>query len=420
MIMLPYNPQAEELAKVLLGAREAGVDNAYIGRVLFAVLNAPTLIQSAFVRALSDKSVWAGDAQWYLRETLRGNLTYADQMSQYLGGFVNVRQWLDRAEATAVAEGSPRVCEQHIAYALKEVNGPQLDSMLGRLGINGQQLAVLTREMEGEIVAEPDSRGRGPTDAGPLLAELIRLLDMRSVVEAKGPMTADAQRWLASVSAVLSQVDGAEAARFKQRAHTIQRSLSSYTTGPIWNEMLLIIRRTIERLRVQTRSSEVMDRDALTGLGSRACFDSDLPQLLAEAREAGTPLALIETDIDDFKRINDELGHQVGDRALQAVASELGKLAKGRGRAYRYGGEEMVLVLVNTTLPEAMAVGERARTSVERLDVRELGRPITISLGIAVFPDHATSAETLFKQVDDALYRAKRTGKNRVETVASS
>ncbi len=154
------------------------------------------------------------------------------------------------------------------------------------------------------------------------------------------------------------------------------------------------------------------ERDALTGLRNRRLFWSTLHEALDDASRR-RPLALAIVDIDDFKQVNDQHGHDVGDRALRHVAVRLEGGIRETDSAFRIGGEEFVLVMPNTSADGARTVLGRIAQSVKRsrLDLPTL----TVSAGVAVAPHDAVTADELFSAGDAALYRAKRAGKDRTE-----
>jgi diguanylate cyclase (GGDEF)-like protein len=120
----------------------------------------------------------------------------------------------------------------------------------------------------------------------------------------------------------------------------------------------------------------------------------------------------VMADIDHFKKINDRHGHPVGDAVLREVASRLLRVVEGKGLAFRYGGEEYAVILPNHSLDEALAVAERVRTAVEA--EQAAGVSVTSSYGVAIVPSHASTVDTWLKAADDALYDAKRLGRNLV------
>ena len=151
------------------------------------------------------------------------------------------------------------------------------------------------------------------------------------------------------------------------------------------------------------------DRDALTALLGRAAFDADLDKH-AKGAAAEMPASLVLADVDHFKKVNDKHGHPIGDAVLKEVAQRLIAVSARKGDAYRYGGEEFALILPNHSAEEGLAVAERARLVVETTPVA--GITVTASFGIATSSDRATSASQWLKYADEALYDAKRYGRN--------
>lgn len=159
-------------------------------------------------------------------------------------------------------------------------------------------------------------------------------------------------------------------------------------------------------------------RDPLTGLFNRRYLEESLTRELHRAQRSQQPLSLIVIDVDHFKRFNDTFGHDAGD----AVLRELGRFLQSNVRtsdvACRFGGEEMVLILPETSLADARQRAEQLRQGVKQITIKHhqsLGT-ITISLGVACFPEQADSREALMKAADAALYRAKAEGRDRVAT----
>lgn len=154
-------------------------------------------------------------------------------------------------------------------------------------------------------------------------------------------------------------------------------------------------------------------RDGLTGLFNRRYLDEVLPRHLRRCEYDGQELSLIMIDVDFFKHINDNFGHPVGDMVLQALAQFVVNSTRPTDICCRYGGEEIVILLPNTNLETATNLAERLRTGFSNLiKIQELTGKQTISLGVATAPVHGNTGETLLKQVDSALYLAKRQGRN--------
>ncbi len=158
--------------------------------------------------------------------------------------------------------------------------------------------------------------------------------------------------------------------------------------------------------------------DGLTGAFNHRYFQDRLERAVTRARELSQPLSLLMIDIDYFKQYNDLNGHIAGDVALREMAAILRRSVKREDTVARYGGEEFALVLFETDRTEARGVAERLRKAVEEVDFpneRVLpGRHLTVSVGLASFPDDATERAALIARADQALYTAKRSGRNRV------
>jgi len=154
--------------------------------------------------------------------------------------------------------------------------------------------------------------------------------------------------------------------------------------------------------------------DGLTGLFNRSYLDEALPRELARAERDNRPIGLLILDIDHFKQVNDRHGHSAGDRVLARVARLVRTLVRAGDIPCRYGGDELVAVMPGATREEALQAGERIRSSVaEDRAVADVD-PVTVSIGVAVYPEDATTATDLFRHADRALYEAKDLGRNRV------
>lgn len=157
--------------------------------------------------------------------------------------------------------------------------------------------------------------------------------------------------------------------------------------------------------------------DPLTQLPNRRHGKDFLASEWVFARANNLPLSCLMLDIDHFKQINDQYGHDGGDALLRQLAGVLQRCARSNDLVYRYGGEEFQLICPNTELPAALRIAERVRRSVEKEQFAHEGQPIpaTVSIGVATIkPEHADS-EALVQDADRALYRAKNGGRNRVE-----
>lgn len=161
--------------------------------------------------------------------------------------------------------------------------------------------------------------------------------------------------------------------------------------------------------------------DGLTGLFVRRYFDARIEEEIERSKRFGHPFSVVMMDVDDFKKLNDDHGHLIGDRVLRSISNTIKSQMRGVDTAARYGGEEIALILPRTEMVSAYGVGERIRAAIAEQRVTTDSDPpkalgITASFGIASYPESgAESGEDLVRRADRALYRAKQTGKNRVE-----
>ena len=180
---------------------------------------------------------------------------------------------------------------------------------------------------------------------------------------------------------------------------------------------------TLTRLRAGRELEKLATRDGLTGLLNHRTFQASFRRELLKARRTGSRVALILTDIDFFKKVNDQHGHPAGDTILRHVASVVSSQLRDEvDIVARYGGEEFVCVLVGTSDVGAEETAERIRHAIENspCDIGEaVPKSVTLSLGVSLFPDDANTAEDLIEKADQALYRAKHGGRNRVERALS-
>jgi diguanylate cyclase (GGDEF)-like protein/putative nucleotidyltransferase with HDIG domain len=149
--------------------------------------------------------------------------------------------------------------------------------------------------------------------------------------------------------------------------------------------------------------------DPLTGLGNHRHFHERLQRELSIAQEKGATLTLCFIDIDDFKRINDRFGHPAGDDVLSQVAARL----RQGGEGFRLGGDEFAILLPRFDEPSALAAAHSIVNRISAIDLGEMG-PLTVSAGVATYPDHGAERDELIRLADNALYWAKEHGKNRV------
>jgi diguanylate cyclase (GGDEF)-like protein len=167
------------------------------------------------------------------------------------------------------------------------------------------------------------------------------------------------------------------------------------------------------------RLKETSFKDEVTGLYNRRFFSLRLEEELSRYRRFNHPVSVVLLDLDGFKAVNDEYGHTVGDDTLREVAQILMKHSRGINVVSRYGGDEFAVLLVETSKAGARLYADRIREVVAKYPFSH-GKVITASFGVASLPDdEAGTAEDLFRAADEALYTAKRAGKNQVAATPS-
>jgi two-component system cell cycle response regulator len=212
----------------------------------------------------------------------------------------------------------------------------------------------------------------------------------------------------------------------RKLTQALEMGVNDYLTRPVdKNELTARVRTQLRKKRYADRlrhnvqlSLEMAITDQLTGLHNRRYMERHLSNLISNAGRTGRPLAFLIMDIDYFKSVNDTHGHDIGDEVLREFSARIGANVRGIDLACRYGGEEFVVVMPDTDISFAYMVAERLRRSVEATpfeisrDPKKLN--ITISIGIAASEGEKDTAEALLHRADQALYRAKRDGRNRV------
>lgn len=157
---------------------------------------------------------------------------------------------------------------------------------------------------------------------------------------------------------------------------------------------------------------ETSIKDQLTNLYLRDIFDVTIKKQVDESMRTGLPLSLIMLDIDDFKSINDTFGHQQGDKVLERIGTLLNENIREMDMAARYGGEELVLLLPNTKLPEAFSKAQQIREAIQNLKFDDFS--VTVSVGVSQTNNLINTDTKLIQTADYSMYQAKNNGKNRV------
>jgi len=283
-----------------------------------------------------------------------------------------------------------------------DVANARVDALIG---MGGQARQKITAALTGAVTAAPDSEGErharpaAGTREGQLVADRIasrvqRMYGLRR-----------------TLAAPLSSDDG-----------VVGAIVLSHRTGDSWSpttrrlltgaaeEASAALARAYSHRAAEARAAT----DALTGLPNRRYFD-EFCGLLARRRRSDDAVGVLMIDIDKFKVLNDTHGHATGDEVLRAVAGAIVAAVREDDVPARFGGEEFVVLLRNPGIDVAVEVGERVRAAVAGLELQRLGvHGVSVSVGVAV-SDHADQAiEELIGQADQALYRAKRAGRDRV------
>jgi diguanylate cyclase (GGDEF)-like protein len=196
------------------------------------------------------------------------------------------------------------------------------------------------------------------------------------------------------------------------------------TEAPYEAHDLALLRALADSSAIALRNAELLDRlraqatiDPLTGCHNRRGFDEILQLEVGRARRYDRPLCLVLLDIDRFKSVNDDFGHEIGDNALQRIGRAVRHTFRSSDSACRYGGEEFALIFPETTKAEGRRMAERLRILVESLPPNaDVPRAVTASFGVAGFPEDGETIPDLIRSADRALYLAKTRGRNRVET----
>jgi len=193
---------------------------------------------------------------------------------------------------------------------------------------------------------------------------------------------------------------------------------SALVSGAVFGGLGLSFLRCLRSHRALSRRNRVLEAlsqiDDLTGLYNRRHVEDHLDGALISARRHGHPLSILFVDIDGFKRVNDELGHQMGDSVLRIVAQRIRLALRREDVVGRWGGEEFLAVLPMTSISGALAFAERLRSTIAKTPVQAGGHIIEVTVSIGCAEGDDSDVEVLMREADVALYRAKQEGRNRV------
>jgi len=195
----------------------------------------------------------------------------------------------------------------------------------------------------------------------------------------------------------------------------VETPLVDEDTEQVLSSLLSTAAAALESAHLHSTAREQADMDGLTHLPNRRRFELDIDTEWERCRRYGRPLSLVMMDLDHFKRLNDEHGHLLGDEVLREVAVAVGEALRSTDTAYRYGGEEIVVLLRETGLEDGIAAAERLREAVDAITLADHPEIlVTASAGVAARHSSMSHYTGLVAQADKALYEAKRLGRNRV------
>ena len=171
---------------------------------------------------------------------------------------------------------------------------------------------------------------------------------------------------------------------------------------------------SIQNAHFVERVKQLAYLDGLTGIFNRRFFELRIMEEIERARRYGSGMAVIMVDIDQFKCLNDEFGHLLGDEVLRQVSSLFHRQLRKIDVVCRYGGEEFAILLTQTNAQQAMTIAEKLRRTIEKWQFPGVPRTVTISAGVAAFPTHGTTRDEMIRAADTGLYVAKQAGRNHV------
>jgi two-component system, cell cycle response regulator len=193
-----------------------------------------------------------------------------------------------------------------------------------------------------------------------------------------------------------------------------------YITKPINSDHLeIVIQKAIERKELIKAARErdlyfkMSLTDSLTGLFNHKYFQEQVQRQIVHSKRKTLSLSIMLIDIDDFKKVNDNFGHQTGDYVLQIISTSILKACRSHDTVARYGGEEFGVILPETDQEKARAVARRIQETIAGYKFKNVTHPVTVSIGVSIYPLDGHETVELIRNADLALYHSKRTGKNR-------
>jgi diguanylate cyclase (GGDEF)-like protein len=300
-------------------------------------------------------------------------------------------QFVTKLEAQAAGVRPPVICR---AAACVEAEGRALAESLGAFFLVRPASPEMLLNVASAALSGP--KAEPPEVSSPPAADYLR------------PIAAKLQSQAENLERLNAQLDRRISER-DARLEIARSALDQEIKKRLWAEQ--------ELTQANVRLQDQVVHDGLTGLHNRRYLEESLGREESRARRSGRSLGVMMIDIDDFKRFNDTLGHAAGDAVLRAMGRYLLTAARGEDLVCRYGGEEFVLVMSQASRNTVLHRAEKLRQDVQALGIAYEGRvvgPITVSIGIGIFPDHGDCVEAVLRVADAAMYQAKQAGRNRV------
>ena len=337
-------------------------------------------------------------------------LTLIDEMSVTqpgVGAFATLRE--------ALHSGQDKDWQRVLERVIKEIRG-----LIQRISSDKHALEQLMREVGAELggINEVLGEERGELQAGRAQAQEMQDIMHAGVerIESHMELESDIEKLKIGVSQSLEGIR-------KGIAQFIEKDSARISAAESRNARL---RERIEKMEAETeqlqqqltRNREKLMRDTLTGVRSRLAYDETLAEEFSRYRRYQETFCLCMLDIDFFKRVNDSFGHAAGDKALKLVASMISERVRDTDYLFRVGGEEFVLLLPRTELAVATPLLESVRQAVGNSGSHYESKPVQITLSAGVTAVRANdTAETLYERADDAMYTAKKAGRNQLVTL---
>jgi len=267
-----------------------------------------------------------------------------------------------------------------------------------------ERLEELDQHMLGEVARREDSKASGERLGQEMDNEVVTL-------SASLRESADLVELQSGVIGSLNRMHNHVRSHLEEE--NLRREKAEAEAEHLRRQLRRVEEDTFDLRRQVAQTYQEAMRDALTGLPNRRAYDERVVQEYARWKRFGHPLALLVWDVDDFKRVNDTFGHKSGDKALIMIAKILRERLRETDFLARYGGEEFVMLLAGAAREDALRLAEKMRHAIENGGLHANGQPVAITLsgGLSLFAE-GDRIEDIFERADNAMYRAKRQGKN--------